>query len=465
MDKLIFRNATVLTMDATLGTLSGADVLVEGDRIRALGTSLSVDDAVEIDATDCILIPGMVDTHRHLWQTAVRGVFSDWSTLQYFHGIRLHIASMYEPEDTYIATYVGALECLNNGVTTVLGYEHNVNSHEHAIAGASGMVDAGVRGVYGMGFLPAPYAPLSFRGLGDYRTTLEKLRAEFFSSSDSLIQLGTAPAELFVADVADTASQIRLSREFGAQITLHANAVRNSPGEIATLMKGDLLRDDMVLVHCNLTTDDEYRGVLNAGAAICAGVEVEIGMALGEPTIRDQRRLGLSPTLGVDSVGHCGGGLVGQARLAMRTANLADAQSALDAGENPESLAILSHEALEWATINGAKALRLDSQIGSVTPGKQADLVLVRASSPDMAGWYEGDPAAAIITQSSAADIDTVIVAGTLVKRDGRMLIGDWASNRARMDATKRRIADLARQDRGGLIPNPPPALPEGHGW
>ena len=465
MNRTVFRKAVVVTMDPRRGNLNGYDVLVEDDLIASIGKDIVVTDAAEIDARGGILIPGLIDTHRHLWQTAVRGVFADWSTLQYMQGIRLHIAPLVTAEDTYLATLAGALECLNNGVTTVLAYEHNVNSPEHAFGGAQAMVDSGVRGVYGLGMGQAPLAPRVFSHTEDYRPILKELQNQHFSSDQGLVRLGVAPVELFMAPLEVVASQFELAREFGAQLTLHSNAVRNGVGEIHQLHQRGLLAPDIVFVHGNTSTDEEYRLVRDAGAAICAGVEVEIGMALGEPTIRKQLEHGLAPTVGVDSVGCCGGGIIPQIRLGMQTACLADAQAALDRGENPASLTVNSAEALRWGTINGAKALGLDSRIGSIEVGKQADLVLLSTSSPDLAGWVEDMPEAAVVTQSSAADIDTVMVAGTLVKRDGRLLTTSWPATLTALNAAKRRIAGAARQPDGSYIPNPAPQLPDGHGW
>jgi cytosine/adenosine deaminase-related metal-dependent hydrolase len=181
--------------------------------------------------------------------------------------------------------------------------------------------------------------------------------------------------------------------------------------------------------------------------------------------VADQLRLGLSPTIGVDSVGCCGGGVLAQARLAMQTICLSNALAELASGHNPAGLSVSSKQALEWATINGAKALRLDHKIGSITVGKQADLVMIRATSPNMAGWYEGEPEGAVITQSTTEDIDTVFVAGRAVKRGGRLLVDGWDASLQEMNRTKAYLADCARQPDGSLIPNPPPALPEGRGW
>lgn len=462
--RTLFRNATVVTVDDDIGNLYETDVLIEDDVIAQIGKYLPDGGAEIIDASGCILMPGMIDTHRHLWQTCIRGVFADWSTLQYMQGIRLHIAPMVTAEDTLNATYAGAMECINNGVTTVIGYEHNVNTPEHAYAGVEGMAQAGIRGVYALGMGQAPLAPRVFDDTASYLPLLNELRERFFKH-ERLLSLGVAPVELFMAPLEVVEEQFKLARSFGAQLTLHANAVQSGHGEINMLDDAGLLGPDIIFVHGNTSSDHELQRVGAVGAAVCAGIEVEIGMALGQPSLASQRRLGLHPTIGVDSVGCCGGGLVGQMRLGMQTVALAEAQEALAAGKNPEKLAITSKEALRWGTINGAKALRMEDRLGSITEGKQADLVLIRTDSPDMAGWNESEPEAAIITQSSAADIDLVMVAGVIRKRGGRLVTDDWPARLAAITASTRRIIGQARQSHGGLIPSPPPELPVGHGW
>ncbi|KXF54717.1 hypothetical protein AXA44_05680 [Rhodococcus sp. SC4] len=463
--RTVFRDATVISMDPAIGTLENADVLVENDTIVHVGPGLGAVDAQEIDGTGAILTPGFVDTHRHLWQSAIKGVFADWTTLQYMHGIRLHIAPMVTADDTYTATYAGALECLNNGVTTVLGYEHNVNTTEHAFAGAQAMVDAGVRGVYALGMGQAPLAPRVFSRTADYIPVLDKLRDQFFTSATGRVQLGVAPVELFMASEDVVAEQFALARSFGATLTLHINAVQNSVGEITRLAKAGLIAPDIVFVHGEASTDNEYRQVADNGAAICACVEAEMAMAQGEPSLRKQREFGLAPTVGVDSVGCCGGGIVSQVRMGMQIVRLADAHAQLAAGHNPEAVSVTAGEALEWGTINGAKALGIDSRTGSITVGKQADLVLFRATSPDMAGYLRSNPAAAVVTQSSAADIDTVMVAGDIVKYDGKLRDPGWGTQRSRLTDLADRIAEQARQTDGSLIPSPPPQLPTEQGW
>ncbi|MGO4247621.1 amidohydrolase family protein [Paenarthrobacter sp. RAF54_2] len=462
--RTLVRNATVVTVDDEIGNLYETDVLIEDDVIAAIGKNLPDSSAETIDATGCILMPGMIDTHRHLWQTCIRGVFADWSTLQYMQGIRLHIAPLVTAEDTRHATYAGAMECINNGVTTVIGYEHNVNTHDHAYAGVEGMVEAGIRGVYALGMGQAPLAPRVFNDTASYVPLLNGLKERYFKDA-GLLSLGVAPVELFMAPLEVVEEQFKLARSYDAQLTLHANAVQSGHGEINMLDEAGLLGPDIVFVHGNTSSDHELRRVADVGAAVSAGIEVEIGMALGTPSLASQRRVGLHPTIGVDSVGCCGGGLVGQMRLGMQTVALSEAQEALAAGKNPEALAITSKEVLRWGTINGAKALHMEDRLGSITVGKQADLVLIRTNSPDMAGWDESEPEAAIITQSSVADIDLVMIAGVIRKRAGRLMTPNWPEKLSAITASTRRIIGQARQSHGGLIPSPPPELPAGHGW
>ncbi|AKS33836.1 amidohydrolase family protein [Mycolicibacterium goodii] len=463
--RTLIRDATIISVDPDIGTLHHADILIEDGTIVAVGPDLGALDAEEVPASGRIITPGFIDTHRHLWQSAIKGVFADWTTLQYMHGIRLHIAPLVTADDTYTATYAGALECLNNGVTTVLGYEHNVNTVDHAFAGAQAMTDAGIRGVYALGMGQAPLAPRVFTRTCDYAPVLEKLRDQYFSSDLSRLRLGVAPVELFMAPTEVVAEQFTLARSFGAQLTLHANAVQNSTDEIARLGNAGLLSSDIVFVHGETSTDHEYRLVADHGAAICACVEAEMAMAQGEPSLRKQRAFGLSPTVGVDSVGCCGGGIVNQVRIGMQIVRLADAQDQLLAGHNPEAVSVTAAEAMQWATINGAKALGIDSQTGSITPGKQADLVFFRTTSPDMTGSLWSNPEAAVVTQSSAADIESVMVAGQFVKRNGELTAAGWPEQRDRLSHLSERIAERARQADGTLIPNPPPALPAEQGW
>lgn len=461
--RTLIEQAAVVSMDPRIGTLPAGDVLIDGDTIVDVARRLDVEDCERIDGRGCILTPGFVDSHRHLWQTSLRGLCANMSTMEYMWGVRLHVAHVFTPEDLYIATHVGALECLNAGVTTVAGYEHNVATSEDAYAGITALRDAGVRSVYGMGLLVPRSRPTSFAGLADQTTLLRRLQDEFCSGS-ALLSLGVCPGEFMVAGTDAALEQYRVARELGLLVTHHAAVVAGSGAEIDVLHDAGLLSDAVVIVHGNGCDERQCGLLLDAGATISVQAEVEVGMAIGPPSLVCQRRAGLAPTLGIDTVATNSGDMFAQMRLAFETVCLAEAQEVIDEGLNPIRLTVTTDEALRWGTINGARALNMDDAIGSIAVGKQADLVLLRADGLPLAGWYEEDPGASVVTQASVADVDTVFVAGRCVKRDGRMLV-DPRPAIERLTESKARILRDTPRTAGlsgfrSVIPDPPPELP-----
>ena len=227
------------------------------------------------------------------------------------------------------------------------------------------------------------------------------------------------------------------------------------------LAEHGLLGDDLILVHCQVTTPAEWEQIARTGTWVSVQTEVEMGMALGPPVLMPLRRHGIPPTLGIDSVGHNAGDMFGQMRLALQWLCMAEAESVLAQGLNPSSLTVSARDALEWGTINGARALGLDGEIGSLTPGKRADVAMVRADGISLAGWQEDDPAVAVVAYAAPADVDTVLVAGRPVKRDGRLVGVDVGAALRRIDESKRRIAEATRTADGGFIPSPVQSLGE----
>ena len=460
-DRLLFEQGTLVTMDPVLGDLPVGDVLIEGDRILDVAPRLEVEDCERIDARGCILIPGFVDTHRHLWQTAVRGTFTNWATVQYMWGIRFHIATKFTSDDTYMSTHAGALECLNAGITTVADYAHNVNTPDDAYRGVEALQDAGIRAVYGLGLTPAPVENPSFKG-ADARTQLLRQMAGDHPAQGP-VRLGVSPGEAFVVGIDEMVKQYRLARELGLVITYHANAVQvqGVPGDVEVLADNDLLGRDLVLVHCQVNSEQEWELVAEAGAWVSVQTEVEMGMALGPPVLVQLRRHGIPPTLGIDSVGHNAGDMFGQMRLALQWLCMTEAEADLAQGLNPVSLTATTRDALEWATVNGARALGMHDEVGSLTQGKQADVVMLRTDGISLAGWYEDDPATAAVAYCGPGEVDTVTVAGRIVKRGGRLVGVDVNTVLARLNESKHRIADAARQPDGTLMPDPPQSLGE----
>ena len=212
--RVLLRGGFVLSMDDRLGELPTGDVLIEDEVIVAVETSIAVEDADVVDAAGCVVMPGFVDTHRHTWQTPFRGVCADWTLEDYFRGIRMSISPNCSAEDVYAGNYVGALEALDPGVTTILDFSHCNNTPEHADAAVKGLRDAGIRAVFAYGYYPAPAAEPIFtthkQRLADARRIREQL-----SSDDGLITMGVALTEVGLLPFEQTIAEVRSAHELG----------------------------------------------------------------------------------------------------------------------------------------------------------------------------------------------------------------------------------------------------------
>ncbi|HLK44555.1 MAG TPA: amidohydrolase family protein, partial [Acidimicrobiales bacterium] len=159
--RILITGGTVITVDPQLGDLAPGEVLIEDGAIAAVGQRLGVEDAAVIDATDCLVLPGLVDTHRHTWQALFRNVASDWTLAHYFTGLHGTLSGLYRPQDTYAANLIGTLEALDSGITTLLDWSHNLNTPEHTDAAVDALVESRARVRFGHGGGHAHWQPVS----------------------------------------------------------------------------------------------------------------------------------------------------------------------------------------------------------------------------------------------------------------------------------------------------------------
>jgi cytosine/adenosine deaminase-related metal-dependent hydrolase len=457
--RVLVHGGTVLTMEPGARP-QRADVLVEDGLIAAVspGLAASVSDADLVDATRCIVLPGMVDTHRHVWQTQLRGVTHDWSLKDYIRAIRFQAAVFYRPQDTYVGNYCGMLEAIDAGVTTVLDFSHGINTPEHADEALRGTRESGIRSVFALGLNDVPVPNPHFATLAHRIEHARALRAKDLGADDGLVTMGISLSDVLVAGVGRITEEVAVSRELGLRITLHANAVMfpQPVSEVAFLDAAGLLGPDLVWVHMNQTTDDELRRIVDTGGAISTTPETEMQMGMGHPAHGRFMAVGGKCTFGCDVISNNSGDLFPQIRLALQTERMLRNDEDLARQHGPDGIGPSSLSHLEGATINGAEALGLDARIGTLTPGKEADLVVVRGDAPNM--MPVNDPVAAIVLHAHAGNVDTVMVAGRILKRDGRLL-ADAAQRLALMDESHGHLFD-AIDSHGGLIPQPPAALP-----
>ena len=380
MARTLLHGGEVLIGDPAEGRVEAADLLVEDGRIAEIGSVLEVDAEV-IDASGRLIVPGFVDTHRHVWQTAMRGICADWTLLDYFLGIRVNTAAVYGADDVYAGNYVGALEALDAGVTCVLDFSHCLSSPDHSDEAVRGLREAGIRGTFAYGMYPVPLAEPVFAGVEERAADARRVREAHFSSDDELLRMGVALTELGLVPWETTLAEVALAGELDALLTAHIGTVwsdRRRP-EVALLDAAGLLGRRQVHVHCNACSGRELDLLANAGASVSVTPETELQMGMGFPVTQRLLERGMTPSIGCDIVSNNRGDLFTQMRLGLACERARTNETELRAGVMPETLTLTAAQMLHFATLGGAKALGLDSEIGSIEAGKAADLVLLRA--------------------------------------------------------------------------------------
>ena len=424
-ERVLIRGGHVLSMDKEIGDVFGGDVLIEDDRIAAVGRELDVVDAETIDASDCIVLPGFVDSHRHTWETVIRGIAPDVSLAGYFEVVLDQLAPAYRPEDVYAGNYLGSLEAIDAGVTTILDWSHINNSPDHSDEAIRGLGQAGLRAVYCYGNPNTCLADWWYTSTLEAPDDIRRIRDQYFSSDDGLLTLamGTRGPGFCTPEVVQ--HDWALAREVGAPISVHVGmgpyAGRFSM--VQQLNELGLLGPDTTYIHCNYLSDEEFRLVADTGGKVSIAPTVEMIMGHGTPPTAKALEHGLRPSLSIDVVTTVPGDMFTQMRFLFAQARLLVHEEAFAAGNEAEPVLLSSRDVLEFATIEGARVCGLDDRSGSLTPGKQADVVVLRC---DQSNTYPIiDPVSTVVLQADTRNVDTVFVAGRALKRDGQLVEGD----------------------------------------
>jgi cytosine/adenosine deaminase-related metal-dependent hydrolase len=447
--RILIRGATILTMDAALGDLERGDVLVEGELIRVVAPRIEASDCEVVEADGMILSPGFIDTHRHVWQTQLRGVAADWTLFDYTLNMRMGFGSLYAPDDAYLGNHAGAIEALDAGITTVVDHAHIMNSPEHADEALRGLVESGIRAIFCYGLYPNPsYDPFALDFDPGWRfEDARRVRRDKLASDGARVCFGLAPSEVTATPFEQIERELAVARELGARcISCHVSMGRWDHGTrvVARLAAAGKLGPDLLFVHGSTLSDDELVAIADSGASISCTPETELQMAMGRPVFARARTAGARPSLGIDIVSNFSGDMFAQMRLLLQSERGFDNEARADA---PRALALRARDVLALATTGGARAAGLDLVTGSITPGKQADLVLTRTDSPHMAGVC--DPVAALVLYAAASDVDTVLVGGDVLKHGGTLggrVPLEWPRLRDRLRASGERIRERAVQ-------------------
>jgi 5-methylthioadenosine/S-adenosylhomocysteine deaminase len=433
--RLVFRNGFVVSMDPDIGEIPNGEVLVEDGVIVDVGPDLGVSDAEEIDATGMIVMPGFVDTHRHTWQTPVRGVLPSCTLDHYFAVMLGSVGGHYRPEDVQIGNFAGSLEALNAGVTTLLDWSHINNTPDHADAAIQGLKDAGIRAVYAHG-VPTGGEWWSFSDL-EHPADIRRIRETYFSSDDGLLTLAMAARQPGNSNFDVAKHDWALARELGIPISVHVGMrlhnLHYTP--VKDMHDLGLMGPDICYIHMTDLNDQELDWIAETGGKASIAPYVEMLMGHGPPPTGKMLARGVRPSLSVDVVSSCPGEMFTQ----MRTALVYDRILAFTDTPDEAFAPTLTHrDVLEFATIDGARASALEDKIGSLTPTKQADIVLLNVNAINTAPMV--DPIGTIVVFSDTSNVDSVFVAGRAVKRNGTLVDVDLGMTLQKLDESRNHI-------------------------
>jgi cytosine/adenosine deaminase-related metal-dependent hydrolase len=434
-DRILIRGGHVLTVDPDLGDLPGGDVLIEDGTIVQVGVDLSADAEV-MDAAGSIVIPGFVDTHRHTWEAAIRSCAPNATLDDYFVEVLDSFAPLYRPEDVYASNLAGALECLNAGITTLVDWSHINNTPDHPDAAIEGLQEAGIRAMYAYGSANTSLADYWFSSsIAIPRDDVERIRSTYFSSGDGLLTMGLATRGPGFCQDPVVRGEWGMARDLGIPITTHF-AMGKLAGKwsmVKQLEAMDLLGPDTTYVHSCYLSDEEWELVAKSRGTISIAPQVEMQMGHGWPPVAKARSYGLRPGLSIDVVTTVPGDMFTEMRCAFAAERWRSNDSVWESEEPLPADALTAKDMLTMATLDGAHVAGLEDRTGSLTPGKQADVVVIDGSGPGIAPVI--DPVASVVLCADTSNVDTVIVGGTIHKRGGK-LMADWAAAAARVQAS-----------------------------
>jgi len=421
---LVFRNGLVLTMDNAHRVLTGCDVLVVDGLIREVAVGIQAPaNALEIDAKGGIIMPGMIDTHRHMWQTAMRGYGADWTLSQYFVWYYLEHGKTFRPQDIYAGNLLSAVEAIDSGVTTTVDWSHGLQTVEHADAAVDAL--EAVPGRFVLAYGNIQQGPWEWSSAPEFK---DFYRRRIDGRGD---MLGFQMAFDVTGDPAfPERAAFEVARELGAPVTTHAGVwgATNDDG-IRLMHENGFMTPQSIYVHSATLTNDSYNRIAATGGSVSVSTESEQSAGQGYPSSWRLRQHDISVSLSMDTSVWFSADLF----TAMRTTLGADrAREHFEAHAKADTITHLqlrSEEVVDWATRGGSKALGLDDKIGSIEVGKKADIVLIKNDeSPTM--FPVLNPYGHIALQAHRGDVDTVVIDGRIVKHEHRLVGNDLAKAR-----------------------------------
>jgi cytosine/adenosine deaminase-related metal-dependent hydrolase len=427
---VVLRNGTVLTLDDAHRVLSGSDVLVQGDRIAAIGPHLSAPDgALDIDASGGIVMPGMVDTHRHMWQTAMRAYGADWTLTQYFVWYYLQWGKVFRPQDVYAGNLLSAIEALDAGVTTSVDWSHGLQTVAHADAAVDAL--QAVPGRFVLAYGNIQQGPWEWSATPEFRDFVVR---RMQGGGDMLgFQMAFDVPD---SDEFPERAAFAVARELDVAVTTHAG-VRGATSDkgIRAMHENGFMTPRNVYVHAASLSDDSYQRIAATGGSASVSTESEQSAGQGYPPTWRLRQHGIPVSLSMDTSVWWSGDLFSAMRTTLSADRVREHLEAHNRNETVTNHHLRAEQVVDWATRGGARALGMDSAIGSLEAGKKADVVLIKNdASPVMFPLLH--PYGHVVFQAQRGDVHSVIVNGRVVKFDHQLVGMDLGRARQAVDET-----------------------------
>ncbi len=429
--RYLLKGGAVLSMDPQVGNFAQGDVLIEGKRIVAVGANLEASGAAIIDATGMIVMPGFVDTHHHQYQTALRSFLSDGLLFNdglphgeknYLDYIHFKITPVFRPEDAYIAELVSSLSQLDAGVTTVVDTSQVGHTPAHTDAVIQGLQEAGRRAVF-------VYSP----GVGPgnvFPNDLQRLQSQYFSSTDQLLTLAMG------GEVFDSAfrNYWAIGRQQGLPIVTHLVGSIGQATLVEELASEGLLGPDLVFIHASKISEGSWQAIAQSGAGVSVAAPIEMAMRHGMPPLQSALDHGVQPSLSTDVECTMTADFFTQMRTVFTLQRALINERAVNGETNLPEL-LTCRDVIRFATVEGARVARLSQKVGSLTPGKEADILLLRADALNVAPL--NNVPGAVVTLMDRSNVDTVIVGGRIRKWRGALVDVNWAHLRTALEASR----------------------------
>ena len=428
-NRILIRNAIVLSQDESIGELPRADVLVEDDRIAEVRPDISAAEAKVIDADGDIVIPGFVDTHRHTWETSIRTSAPDYTLGAYFGAILDKFAPNYRAEDVHAANLWGALECANAGITTLVDWSHIMNTDAHADAAMQGLRESGIRSVFAFGF---PNTSIQAWWFGpDWAGSVEKINGDearrirkVLSDDRGLITMALATRGTNFCKPDVVQYEWELAKELGINITVHVAMDRfgYTKMQLRGLKDLGLLYPNTTYIHSSHLLDDEWQLVADSGGNVSLAPQIEMQMGHGWAPAATADKMGIPVGLSSDVATTASSDQFTQMHAVFASERARRHQVAWDEdldGNTPTPDLITSRDVLRWATIDGAKVAGVADWTGSITPGKKADLVLIDTKAVNVSPVI--DAVGAVVCAADVSNVRTVLVDGKVLKDDFKL--------------------------------------------